>query len=463
MSKELKCILEKLQNQIDVLIAQVSGLNNTAYNLNKRIEQLENSVYNVGFTTQSNTSLVKVNGTFATDRIVCANSTITNSTRENAGTLCLDKEIGYLPETFTNLSGGSYTMYVSSLQDPSVSVLKCDVLNDGKKRNITNSYEEDGDTNQYIKAIWSGQYIALYRDNYDLFSLENKYLYNILVEGILTNVNEIPPEEQIFIGFEPNEDGSWYVLGRLSNSGNVAPTTQPSAYIQDGWSGGSNTYWTNDSGGNEQIVDAATAIYGTSPHSGTQCWYAVDLYGNGSPGSSYSPKLPIQSEFSMDSIGEAQFNYILRGKTIETIFYFKSFASTNDGSTLSVYSGSFLGTDRTGFNINVQNNNVGGSRVFTYSYDVQSGSYPTTDLDVDLPYQTWHKVKSTVTYAADGDPNNDVFLYSINDGPEQNVMSWPNIKRLDDGNPPVYGTWIVLYGGGSTGFYIDDISIRLVV
>lgn len=457
MSRELKCILEKLQNQVDVLIAQVSGLNNTAYKLDKRIEQLENSVYNVGFTTQSNTSLVKVNGTLATDRIVCANSTITDSTRENVGSLCLQQEIGYLPETFTNLSGGSYTMYVSSLQDPSVSVLRVDVLNDGKKRNIINSYEEDSDTTQYIKAIWSGQYIALYRDN---SSIGNTYLYNILVEGVLTNVNEIPPEEQIFIGFEPNEDGSWYVLGRLSNSGNVTPTTQPSAYIQDSWSGGSSPYWANDSSGNEQIVDASTPTYGTTPYSGTQCWYAVDLYGY-TTGGSYSPKLPIQSQFSMDSIGEAQFNYILRGKTIETIFYFKSFAGTNDSSTFSVYNGAFLGDDRTGFNINIQNNNVGGSRVFSYSYG--GGSYPQSDLATDLPYQTWHKVKSTVTYATDGNPNNDVFLYSINDGPEQNVQSWPNIARSDAGNPLVYGTWIVMYGSGSTGFYIDNISIRLIV
>ena len=250
------------------------------------------------------------------------------------------------------------------------------------------------------------------------------------------------------------------MLGRLSNSGNVAPTTQPSAYIQDSWSGGANTYWTNDSSGNEQIVDASTVTYGTTPYSGTQCWYAVDLYGNGSPGSSYSPKLPIQSQFSMDSIGEAQFNYILRGKTIETIFYFKSFAGTNDSSTFSVYNGAFMGNDRTGFNINIQNNNVAGSRIFTYSYG--GGSYPTTDLATDLPYQTWHKVKSTVTYATDGNPNNDVFLYSINDGPEQNVQSWPNIARYDAGNPLVYGTWIVLYGSGFTGFYIDNISIRLI-
>jgi hypothetical protein len=457
MSKELKCILEKLQNQIDVLIAHVSGLNNNVYKLDKRIEQLENSVYNVGFTTKSNTSIVKVNGTFATDKIVCANSTITNSTRENVGTLCLQKEIGSIPETFTNLSGGSYTMYVSSLQDPSVSVLRVDVLNDGKKRSLTNSYEEDSDTSQYIKAIWSGQYIALYREN---SILDNTYLYNILVEGVLTNLNEIPEAEQIFIGFEPNEDGSWYTLGRLSNSTNTAPTTQPSAYIQDGWSGGANTYWTNDSGGNEQIVDASTATYGTTPYSGTQCWYAVDLYG-ATTGGSFSPKLPIQSQFSMDSIGEAQFNYILRGKTIETIFYFKTFTATDDNSTFSVYNGAFIGNDRTGFNINISNSAVTGSRVFTYSYG--GGTYPQTDLAIDLPFQTWHKVKSTVTYAADGDPNNDVFLYSVNDGPEQSVMSWPNIKRLDDGNPLVYGTWILLYGSGSTGFYIDNISIRLVV
>lgn len=445
MDKETKCKLNFLQNSLQVL--------------SNHVKQLEYSVYNVGFTTQSTNSLVKVNGTIATNKITCANSTITDSTRENVGSLCLQQEIGYLPITLNNLSGGSYTIYVASLDDPSVSVLRVDVLNDGGNRSITNSYEEDSDTTQYIRAFWAGQYIALYRDNYDTSNLENTYLYNILVQGILTNVNEIPETEQIFIGFEPNEDGSWYVLGRLSNSGNVAPTTQPSAYIQDSWSGGANTYWTNDSSGNEQIVDASTATYGTTPYSGTQCWYAVDLYGY-TAGGSYSPKLPIQSQFSMDSIGEAQFNYILRGKTIETIFYFKSFAGTNDNSTFSVYNGAFMGNDRTGFNINIENNNVAGSRVFTYSYG--GGTYPTTDLATDLPYQTWHKVKSTVTYAVDGNPNNDVFLYSINDGPEQNVQSWPNIARYDASNPLVYGTWIVLYGSGSTGFYIDNISIRLI-
>ena len=449
MDKETECKLNFLQNSLQVL--------------SNHVKQLECSVYNIGFTTQSTNSLVKVNGTIATNKITCANSTITDSTRENVGSLCLQQKIGYLPITLNNLSGGSYTIYVASLEDPNVSVLRVDVLNDGGNRSITNSYEEDSDTTQYIQAFWAGQYIALYRDNYDSSSLENTYLYNILVQGILTNVNEIPETEQIFIGFEPNEDGSWYVLGRLSNSGNVAPTTQPGPYIQDSWSGGANTYWTNDSGGNEQIVDVSTATYGTTPYSGTQCWYAVDLYGPTS-GGSFSPKLPIQSQFSMDSIGEAQFNYILRGKTIETIFYFKSFAGTNDNSTIRVYNGAFMGNDRTGFNINIQNNNVAGSSVFTFSYG--GGTYPQTDVATDLPYQTWHKVKSTVTYAADGDPNNDVFLYSVNDGPEQNVQSWPNILRYDTGSPLSYGTWIVLYDGsgstGSTGFYIDNISIRLI-
>lgn len=442
MDKEYKCKLNFLQNSLETLT--------------NHVRKLENSVYNVGFTTQSNSSIVRVNGRIETNKITCANANITDSALENVGTLCFKKEIGIIPVVLEGVSGGSYTIYVASLQHPTVSVAKIDVLNTGQKKSITNTYEEDGNDTAYIEAIWRDGYIALYRSSTDTSSVSS-YLYNILVQGVLTNAPEIP--DSIFIGFEPNEDGSWYVLGRISNSTNAAPTTQPSAYIQNGWSGGANQYWTNDSSGNEQIVDAATVTFGTTPYEGTQCWYAQNLYGY-TAGGVYSPKLEIQSQFPMDASGEAVFNTCLRGRTIETIFYFKTFANTADGSSFVSYNGAFQGNDRTGYNINIQNSDAGGSKIFTYSYS--GGGFPITDLATNLPYQTWHKVSITVTYASDGDPNNDVFIYNINDGPDQNVPSWINIWRLDNGFPLNYGTWSIFYDSGSSGFYVDNISIRLV-
>lgn len=443
MDKEYKCKLNFLQNSLETLT--------------NHVRKLENSVYNVGFTTQSNSSIVKVNGRIETDRITCANSNITDSTLENVGTLCFQKEIGdNFPVVLEGVSGGSYTIYVASLQNPTVSVAKIDVLNTGQKKSITNTYEEDGNDTTYIEAVWKDGTIVLYRSSTDTSSVSS-YLYNILVQGVLTNVPEIP--DSIFIGFEPNEVGSWYVLGRISNSANVAPTTQPSAYIQNSWSGGANQYWTNDSSGNEQIVDVSTATFGTTPYEGTQCWYAQNLYGY-TAGGAFSPKLELQSQFPMDTSGEAVFNICLRGRTIETIFYFKTFANSDDGSSFVIYNGAFQGNDRTGFNINIQNSDVGGSKIFTYSYS--GGSFPITDLATNLPYQTWHKVSIRATYASDGDPNNDVFIYNINNGPDQNVPSWINVWRLDNGFPLSYGTWLLFNDSGSSGFYVDNISIRLV-
>ena len=481
MSKEVKCILEKLQNKIEVLTAQVSALNSAAFNANEQIQtlktsaneqiqSLKNSLYNVGFTTQSSTSFVKIHGELEVgpnsilienDKISYSKSDITNPTQEHIGTIHMRKEVGTVPVVLEGITGGSYTIYVSSLQDPLKSACSINVLNTGLKRTLVNNYVEDADQSHYIRGIWVGSNVALVRTN-------ESHEYNIIIDGIMTHVTDVPLSNDISIDFEPNEYGSWYVLGRVSNSTNAAPTVRGSPYIQNGWSGGENQYWTNDSTGNEQIVDAATPTFGTTPYSGTQCWYAQDLYGF-TVGGSFSPKLAFQSEFPMTALGETEFNNFLRGKTIETIFYFKTYDSTSDNSKLRVYNGAFMGNDRTGFNIDIINDgaNDAGSRVFTYSYDVQTNSYPITDLAVDLPYQTWHKVKATVTYAADGDPNNDVFLYSINDGPDQNVMSWPNIWRLAQGFDPSYGTWILFHqpfdaNNPTPGFYIDNVSIRLV-
>lgn len=470
MSKELKCILEKLQNQIDVLTAQVSALNSAAFNANQKIETLKNSLYNVGFTTQSSTSFVKIYGELEVgpnsilienDKISYSKSGITNPTQEHIGTIHMRKEVGTIPVVLERITGGSYTIYVGSLRDPLKSACTINVLNTGLKRTLVNNYVEDADQSHYIRGIWVGSNVALVRTN-------GSHEYNIIIDGIMTHVTDVPLSNDISIDFEPNEYGSWYVLGRISNSTNAAPTVQGSPYIQNGWSGGGNQYWTNDSTGNEQIVDADTPTFGTTPYSGTQCWYAQNLYGF-TVGGSFSPKLAFQSEFPMTPLGETEFNNFIRGKTIETIFYFKTYDSTSDNSRLRVYNGAFMGDDRTGFNIDIINDgaNNAGSRVFTYT--AVNGQYPPIDLALDLPYQTWHKIKATVTYAADGDPNNDVFLYSINDGPDQNVMSWPNIYRLAQNPPfpPSYGTWILFHhpfdeDNPTPGFYIDNISIRLV-
>lgn len=487
MSKEIKCIIQKLQNKIEVLTAQVGALNSAAFNTNEQIQtlktsanqqilSLKNSLYNVGFTTQSSTSFVNIRGKMEIgpnsiliedDKISYSKSDITNPTQEHIGTIHMRKEIGTVPVLLEGITGGSYTIYVSSLRDPLKSACTISVLNTGLKRTLVNNYVEDAEQSQYISGVWLGSNVALVRTN-------GSHEYNIIIHGIMTHVTSVPSSDNVLVDFEPNEDGSWYVLGRISNETNAAPTSLNSAYIQNGWSGGAQQYWTNDSTGDEQIVNANTATFGTAPYSGTQCWYAHNLYGY-TLGGSFSPKLAFQSEFPMTALGETEFNNFLRGKTIETIFYFKTYDSTSDESLFEVANGAFMGNDRTGFNIDIINDgaNDAGSRVYTKSYE--NGSSVLTDLAVDLPYQTWHKVKATVTYAADGDPNNDVFLYSINDGPDQNVMSWFNIWRLAQGYTPTYGTWILFHHpiddddededeaqNPTPGFYIDNISIRLV-
>lgn len=264
-------------------------------------------------------------------------------------------------------------------------------------------------------------------------------------------------EDFVKINFEPFEDRQWYTLGRISDSNNST--------IQDGWSGGAQEYWTNDSTGNEQIVNESTPTFGTSPYNGTQCWYAQGLYGF-TTGSSFSPKLRIQKLFPMNAVGETAFNLDLRGKTIETIFHFKTAVSIADNSLFRIYNGSFLGNDRTGFNVNIKNSNAGGCDVYTFRYEKETGSFPQVNLETNLAYETWHKVTIITTYATDGNPDNDIFLYSINDGSSQNVLSWPNVWRVDNGFQPVYGTWLVFDDTGATnpssGFYVDGISYRVL-
>ena len=246
----------------------------------------------------------------------------------------------------------------------------------------------------------------------------------------------VVPEDKIFINFED------YTLGPISNS--------TGGTIQGGWSGGSQPYFQNDSTDDEQIVN--TLSY-SSPNS----WCInSSLYGNPGTGSPFTPALNIET----NSGDETSFNTDIRGKTFNYSFWFYG-ENTGVGSTTKIYNGSYQGNDRTGLNINIWKEG-GGIRVSTYSYDTGSGNFPETNLATNLAYDTWHNIGVQVTYAADGNPNNDVFIYTINNGIPQTVLSWVNVWRQANTLPLSYGTRLAFATSSNPeGIYFDDILIEL--
>ena len=248
---------------------------------------------------------------------------------------------------------------------------------------------------------------------------------------------EVVPDE-IIIGFED------YLVEPISQSANNV--------IQAGWSGGVNTYFTNDSTDNETIVN-------TRAFEGSQSWFTGNsqLYGSPGIGSPFTPALRLETE----AADETSFNTSLRGKTFCSIFYVyaDSTDGTNDGSLLKIYNGSYNGDDRTGFNINITK---GASLTATsYTYDINTNAFTEVPLGT-LAYDTWHKFEVFITYAADGDPENDVFKYIVNDGTPDYILSWPNVWRKDNSFTPVYGTRLAFATGTDpeSGWYIDNISIK---
>lgn len=261
-----------------------------------------------------------------------------------------------------------------------------------------------------------------------------------------------PPTDKILIDFE-----NYVQLLPLSDStfNLIQPTNCVDPPCIEDWSGGSagpaypRTFFTNDSTDEETVTNAEA-------YSGTKSWYLKNVYGSPGAGSPFTP--PLKTEWQ--STDETDFYSKIPGSTYTASFWFRSEAAADDGSLIKVYNGTYNGSDRTGFNINIQND-TGGIRIFTFTWD--GVSFPQIDLATGLAFQTWHKIEVNVQYSADGNPDNDVYTYKVNGGAGQVVNSWINIWRKSNGFDPEYGTRIAFAGSGNTtGFYIDDICYEFV-
>lgn len=246
----------------------------------------------------------------------------------------------------------------------------------------------------------------------------------------------VEPEDKLFINFDD------FNPKPISDSVNGT--------IQGGWSGGAQTYFQNDSTDDERIVS-------DKYHSSPQSWYINStLYNNPGQGSPFTPALNIET----NSVDETAFNESIKGKTFHYSLWFYG-ETTGIGSRTIIYNGSYQGNDRTGFNINIEKL-AEGIRIFSYSYIASPESFPQIDLETGLAYDTWHNVKIDITYAADGDPANDVFTYTINNGIPKQVPSWINLWRKAYSFPLSYGTRLAFATSGNPqGIYFDDLLLEL--
>ena len=198
------------------------------------------------------------------------------------------------------------------------------------------------------------------------------------------------PTDRVYIDFES------FAVAPISNSAGMS--------IQGGWSGGAQPYFQNDTTDDETIVNTLSV----APDS--QSWFTgnVQLYNNPGQGSPHTPKLLIES----GAASEAAFNTALRGKTYKAKFWFYSpSANDGDGSILKVYTGVYQGNDRSGFNLNIKK---APAALTVTSFSFVGAVFSEVTLETNLAYDQWHFVEVTTQYAADGDPDNDVFTYQFN-------------------------------------------------
>lgn len=249
-----------------------------------------------------------------------------------------------------------------------------------------------------------------------------------------SSTGPVTPTDRVLITFED------YVVGPISNS--------ETNTIQFGWSGGTKQYFINDSTDDEAITT----------ENGTKFWcFSSSLHGNPGEGSPFTPALALETQAE----NEEEFNTSLVGKCIRSTFYFKAEAA-NQGSVIKIYNGSYAGDDRTGFNVNIRKL-AGGIQITSYTFS--DGSFPEIELVNSLDYGVWHKVEVTVLY--DPNPLNDTFIYRINDGTGQDVLSWPNVWRIKNGFTPSYGTRLAFGTTGVPGpicfdnILIEDVSSEL--
>lgn len=245
--------------------------------------------------------------------------------------------------------------------------------------------------------------------------------------------------------------GGTYILGPISDK-NLGTTT-------NNWSGGSDDHFHQQHSTEDPDTNGGTFVGGnyyetvtdTEANSGTQSWKLMGLvYGNPGTSSPHTPSLGLPTDTGP-------------GTTFTLEFYFKSKEAQADASfaTFKIYQGTYAGNDRTGFNINIQNNadNAKGLNIITYGYD-NNGSFPITTLAEGLSRSDWHKVKVVYTIDSGGVPTADTAVYTINDGTGISVNPWSNQWRVANDYTQAYGD-NVAFGGGAqattSGFYFDDI------
>lgn len=259
---------------------------------------------------------------------------------------------------------------------------------------------------------------------------------------------EIPTiiEDKLLIGFEASEG---YTTGSISDSGNNK--------IQNGWSGGAQEYFQNDSTDDERIL---SMVWGGSPQ---RIWYTGDtsLYGLPSQGSPFTPPLNIEK----NATNENNFNSSIRGKTF--VYSFDIYVETDTSyGVLKIYNGSYKGDDRTGLNLNIfplYDPSGGYSiNVTTYTYDINTDQFYDVSLGT-LEIGNVNNIKATITYSTDGNPENDVYQYIINGNDPEYINSWPNLWRKKNGHALVYGSRLAFTTNqipGERGWKLDNILLE---
>ena len=129
------------------------------------------------------------------------------------------------------------------------------------------------------------------------------------------NITVTDDEAPVFAGGASGGNDEDYALAPISDSG--------SGTIQEGWSGGAQTYFQNDATDDETVTDAEA-------NSGSNSWFYTDAYNNPGQGSPFTPDL-----------GYAQADLANQTYTVE--LYFKAESLTGDGAVHRIYNGSEAG------------------------------------------------------------------------------------------------------------------------
>jgi hypothetical protein len=241
-----------------------------------------------------------------------------------------------------------------------------------------------------------------------------------------------------------------YNNGPISDADTSTLQVPGSALTQ--WSGGIYpSYFTNDSTDREEIVQHPFCATG-------KAWKLTDPYSSSGSGSPFSPYTVFENGFA----NEADFIAGLNEKRIITSFSFASEQPTNGVfASVNIYNGSYRGDDRTGFNVYLTQTATG-IEVSSYTYS-EGMFYLVTFID-KFAYGTCHNLTITATYDT-SDPSKDVFLYSVNGGPDVSILSWPNVWREDNGFDRVYGSRLKFSANNTDpnhkSFIFDDIGLTV--